>query len=473
MKRSTIFSLSLFFLFLASTAQAVVTSTGDVDPTDPTTWNDWITAYIGKTSMGSVSVDAGSEIVSGDTHLGDTANSTGTVTIDGSGSKWTSGPIYIGQQGTGQLDITDGGTMISANAWLGYSLGSKGVVNVSGSGSTWTSTNEIVPIFPSSSSYIFPLRSFYVGFKGEGEMHISDGAQVSCKNATIGDAFGSNGIVTVTGPDSRWSTHNQSIITFLDERTITTLFVGRQGTAQLDIDQGATVTAGGCSIGNAYGAKGTVNVSGAGSTWITNDEDGYLGTSTALYVGQAGEGHLNITDGASVTSEKSSIGYSFGSTGTVTIAGSSSSWNIDEDLHVGRSGTGSLHISDGAVLNCANSTIGDIYHASGTVTVSGSGSIWNSDGELLVGHQGAGQLTIADGAEIHVTKKTWVGADSHAIGTITFDDGTLSTISLSAAASDLRGTGTIETHGLLCDIPLQFNAARGPAQTLTLNDRLA
>ena len=70
-------------------------------------------------------------------------------------------------------------------------------------------------------------------------------------------------------------------------------------------------------IGCTSGSTGTVTVDGTGSTW-TNSGD--------LYVGYYGNGTLNITGGGAVSNTNGYIGYNSGSTGTVTVDGTGSKW---------------------------------------------------------------------------------------------------------------------------------------------------
>ena len=51
-------------------AFADVTATGDVDPADPATWTSSTYAYVGKTAVGSVTVDGNSDVVSGYAYIG-------------------------------------------------------------------------------------------------------------------------------------------------------------------------------------------------------------------------------------------------------------------------------------------------------------------------------------------------------------------------------------------------------------------
>lgn len=101
--------LALCTVFLTtSIAQATITATGSVDPRDPNTWTFSTNAYVGKAAIGTITVDADSDLISRCGYLGDESGATGTATISGVGSTWTTDQIMLGYSGTGQLNITDG-----------------------------------------------------------------------------------------------------------------------------------------------------------------------------------------------------------------------------------------------------------------------------------------------------------------------------------------------------------------------------
>ena len=122
-----------------------------------------------------------------------------------------------------------------------------------------------------------------------------------------------------------------------------------------------------------------VTVSGAGSTW---NSGGFL------YVGDYGNGMLNITGGGAVNSAYGYIGYWSGVPGVMTVSGTGSTWNNSYALLVGNSGSGTLTITGGGVVNNGGlGTIGNSPGSTGMVIVSGTGSTWNNSGNLFVGQR--------------------------------------------------------------------------------------
>ena len=66
----------------------------------------------GLSGSGTLEVTDGAAVSNSDGYLGYNSVSTGTVTVDGTGSTWTnSGDLYVGHYGIGTLDSTNGGLM--------------------------------------------------------------------------------------------------------------------------------------------------------------------------------------------------------------------------------------------------------------------------------------------------------------------------------------------------------------------------
>ncbi|MBN1589313.1 MAG: hypothetical protein JW888_07345 [Pirellulales bacterium] len=125
----------------------------------------------GYRSSGSLTLCDGVAVLSSDGCLGFMAGSTGTATVLGPGSTWTStGDFDVGYYGGGRLAIVDGGTVNSNLSNIGYGSASVGAVVVAGTGSTWNSIDQI-----------------YVGRDGEGTLTIVNGGTVSAPSLLIND----------------------------------------------------------------------------------------------------------------------------------------------------------------------------------------------------------------------------------------------------------------------------------------------
>ncbi len=145
-------------------------------------------------------------------------------------------------------------------------------------------------------------------------------------------------------------------------------------------------------IGGNAGSSGAVTVDGIGSLWQLADG------AASLTVGSSGEGSLTISNGGEVLNADSvlrtSIGDNAGSSGTVTVDGAGSKLtNINAGIFVGNSGNGTLNILNGGTVSNTFGSIGNSAGGEGTVTVSGTGSSWNNS-NLDIGDQGNGTLNI-------------------------------------------------------------------------------
>jgi T5SS/PEP-CTERM-associated repeat protein len=100
---------------------------------------------IGNRGTGTLNVTAGGAVnltgTSGSAILGNYTGSSGTATVSGAGSTWNRNSYFdliVGLSGTGVLSITGGGAVLSSNNTIGYLAGSTGTVTVDGAASTWT-----------------------------------------------------------------------------------------------------------------------------------------------------------------------------------------------------------------------------------------------------------------------------------------------------------------------------------------------
>jgi outer membrane autotransporter protein len=405
----------------AAFAQSV-SGSGDIAPVLPTPRPSWSPSpgqlFVGLSGTGTLTIENGGSVSTSETRVGWRASGIGTVTVTGTGSAWTnSGLLYVGEAGTGTLAIENGGTVTSGSlTYIGSSSGGTGKVTVTGAGSTWTNNDAL-----------------YVGREGTGTLIIEDGGTVSNAKGFVGWQTGSFGTVTVTGVGSTWT--NTDL-----------LRVGFFGTGTLTIEKGGTVSNTDAFVGDRAGSTGTVTVTGAGSSWTNN------GT---LNVGYSGTSTLTIADGGTVTSAGAggpagSIGVMAGSTGTVKVTGSGSTWLNngmlgDGELYVGQAGTGTLIVENGGWVKSTSGYLGYASGGSGTVTVTGTDSRWTVIGLLDVGRDGIGTLTIANGGAIE-SNGTEIGRNGAGTGSVTVT-GAGSALYTRGIAIGENGTLTVENGG--------------------------
>ncbi|MEX2307362.1 MAG: PEP-CTERM sorting domain-containing protein [Pirellulales bacterium] len=494
-------------------------------------WTTSSSIWIGGGGNGNLDIIAGGAVSSSKGIIGDKAGSTGLVTVDGAGSMWmTSSSIWIGDEGSGTLNITSGGTVVNAAGWIGYFSGSTGVVTVDGTGSTWTNSSVLdvgkggngtlnitgggavsntsgfigsktgstgMATVDGAGSTWTNSQQLQVGVDGNGTLSITSGGAVSSNGGFIGTNSGSTGLVMVDGAGSMWTnslflvvgnvgngtlnitgggavssrsgiiadeagsaglaTVNGVGSTWTNSRTLT---VANFGSGTLNITDGGTVTSSDGFIASEAGSTGLVTVAGTDSTWTNN---------SFLVVGNGGSGTLNVTGGGAVSNDRGHIGDNLGSAGVVTVDGAGSTWTSSYSINVGHEGSGTLNITGGGAVSGGYGVIGDHSSATGVVTVDGADTMWTNSSYLKVGHEGSGTLNITSGGVVIVGGDTFVSSVLGSSGTIVFDNGTLTTGGLLAVFDDLTGTGTVNTHGLVSDVDLVFDATNGLNRTFNLN----
>jgi T5SS/PEP-CTERM-associated repeat protein len=406
---------------------------------------------------------------------------------------WTASTTgYIGNNSSGAVIVTAGSTLLSRSGYVGYNGGATGLVSIDGAGSTWANNAGLT-----------------VGVSGAGTLNITNGGAASSRfDSYVGLNPGFTGTVNVDGTGSTWTNG-------------AALYVGYFGTGTMAITNGgmAGMQSDGI-LGNALGATGTVSVDGSGSMWTSNG---------ALYVGNAGNGVLNITHGGQAAAAGATyiaaggtgtgainFGDSGGTlttqtlyaaaaqvtgTGTIVARGlvsdgalvfgatqglnQSVNWisgsqnvaiQLDMsgasggmgDLGAGYQGAGTLTIAEGVAVTSGYGYLGYQAGSAGMATVTGSGSTWTNNQGLFVGNAGAGTLNILNGGVVTVTGTTYVAAGGTATGAINFgaSGGTLTTQSLYAGPAQFSGSGTIAARGMVSDGGVAFDAGHGLSQTL-------
>jgi fibronectin-binding autotransporter adhesin len=356
--------------------------------------------------------------------LGHQPGSTGTATITGPGSRWTSNySLNVGYSGAGQLRVEAGGQVSTPVGYLGANPGSTVTATITGPGSTWTASKEL-----------------YVGNSGSGALTVEDGGHVSSETlyASLGDLHGNGTIAATIGAvldaDLQFNAAHpaQDVLEFGEGGTLTVtagggyLGAGFKGLGSLTISEGVAVSGTAGYLGHNAGSTGTATITDPGSRWAI---------SHSFLVGYSGSGALQVKAGGQVSNIYGYLGFADGSMGTATITGAGSKWANSDELYVGRAGSGSLHVEAGGQVNNTTGYLGYNAGTTGSATITGPGSKWTNVTELYVGRDGSGSLTVEDGG--HVSAGT-----------------------LYASLGDLHGDGTIEsTRGAVLDADLQFNAA--------------
>ncbi len=131
-------------------------------------------------AQGTLTVDAGGQVITNSFFSGQFANSIGTTMVTGAGSIVTTGEMQIGSSGQGILNVEAGGQFFSGRTIIATFSTSVGTdVTVTGTGSTWTNSETLE-----------------VGRDGQATLNINNGGLVTVQDSTI---IGSQGSVVFGG----------------------------------------------------------------------------------------------------------------------------------------------------------------------------------------------------------------------------------------------------------------------------------
>ncbi|MEX3548438.1 MAG: autotransporter domain-containing protein [Burkholderia sp.] len=330
------------------------------------------------------------------------------------------GPIAVGNTGQGTLDLSDEiAVFVDGDIVFGSQAHSKGTGTL-GAGTLLYAT------------------TVFVGYAGNGAVNLTNGATlVSDGYFGIGNQGGGQGSVTLDGPGTGLIARGN-------------LYIAAGGNGSLNLSGGAyAAAAGNVVIGDQTGAQGVASLSGQGTLLNTGDE---------LWVGYAGNGSLNMADGAAATATSSVlIADQAGSTGTVSLAGAGTALTSGGWLFVGNGGEGQLHLTDGATATAGPSIrIGEVAGSQGQVTLVGPGTSLTSRGTLGIGNFGSGVLDVRDGATVSADGLVGFGTEpgSQGVGMFTGQGSSLTTTGPLAVGTGSSGVltitegATVNTDGL-------------------------
>jgi T5SS/PEP-CTERM-associated repeat protein len=463
--------------------------------------------FVGYGGTGSFTVQNGGGVTAVDTYVGHLAGSNGTATVTGVGSTWTtSGSIFVGNGGTGTFNVLSGGIVTSSSdVFLGYSAGSTGTLNVDGAGSKFTlatgktffvggsgfsgvtsgtgivnvtnggtldmnGTVTLLGVSGGTGTINFdastwnPGSAVAVGFSGTGTVNIANGSVATLNGQIIvGDSSTSKGTVAVSGAGSQFNS-----IALLD------VTIGQSGTGTFTVDNGASASfLGGLVIGADAGSSGTVSVQN-GSTFTTDRGD--------ITIGKNGSGTFNVLGDSTFLatvgtgpSANAFVGYAAGATGTLNVSGAGSSWLLPNgilfvggnDYSGGTAGTGIVNVTGGATLAPSSTVLGS---SGGTGTTNVDGSTFNT-GNLLVGYDGTGTVNITGGSVATISLGVVdLGDCGCANGTVTVSGAGSQFISTTGNSGDITigvdGNGTFNvrngaTATFATDVILGFGNGSG------------
>ncbi len=367
---------------------------------------------VGSASPATLAISNGGTLSSTTATIGSTPGATGTVTVSGTGSAWSSATwVSIGSNGAdGAVTVSNGAqftssrTGISTASWEAGS-GGTGSLTVTGAGTLWTNTGGVDVGRTAGST---------------ASLTVSDGATAHIYNTGIYTGAGAN--ITFTGPGTRVEVGNPNDST-------QAAWLSPAGGSIL-VSNGVSLYTSGTYVGAGTGSPGspvdptTMTVTGSTTTWDSGQRI-YVGGQTGG-VGD-GIGTLTVSGGATATTATLGVGMDTLSIGTLVLTGSGTrltaaanpTYSALGNAYVGYSGSATATVSNGATLRADNAV--RLAWASG------------GTGTLAIGAQ-AGSAAAAAGA---ITTPTIAFGDG--TGTLVFNHTNTGYILSSA----ITGTGTI------------------------------
>lgn len=353
---------------------------------------------VGQSGTGTLNIKQKGHVDGGYLRLGTQAAGVGTVNVEEEDSVLTTELFEIGSYGTGSLNITDKGYVTSSIvAILGYQAGSNGQVVVE-KGGEWLMKNNDSSI------------EFQIGNQGTGEATIREGGLITAENTIIGGNATGIGTLNVQDQDS--------VI------TVRRLYNGYFGNGKVNISNNGLINNKEYSlVGVQDGSHGVVNVTDKGH-W------NFLGTGEAfryIYIGDAGDGELNVSSEGKVDSGIITAGMKETGTGNITVKDKNSViTNLGTNL--GYDGHGEMNISnEGLVVSNGGSSLGYGETGVGKVSIT-TGGMWevNKNVYTTIGVAGVGNLNISDGGKFVSQNITFLGDKASGIGTLNLMDATSS-----------------------------------------------
>ncbi len=246
----------------------------------------------------------------------------GTVLVDGADSRWdvTSEEMHVGYEGSGTMTVSNGATVSVGNGAgtlvLATARVSTGIVNIGSGGAAGTLNVGTVQFGPTQfiesgwfgdaqlnfnhneANYVFnPVIAGYVKVQqiGTGTTYLNT------NGGFVGQINSTNGKLVITADYTRVSTPIPPS-TEPDpppvEIPLEHINVNANG-GVMELRDGGSIQASIVTVGGAAGSTGTLNITGAGSNMISEQE---IDPNTMLpvggfYIGTEGTGIVNVSNG--------------------------------------------------------------------------------------------------------------------------------------------------------------------------------
>ncbi|HTB63386.1 MAG TPA: autotransporter-associated beta strand repeat-containing protein, partial [Opitutales bacterium] len=405
-------------------------STGAVLVSDTSTvWNIADNFLVGNAGNGTLTI-ANAALVSlanGQVlTLGVQAGSNGTVNLNGGtlslgGSNGLAAGLgnYNFNFGGGTLRVTGSDLTTSINATLG--TGTNSTLNTNGFNATWSGNL-------SGAGGLIKTNNGFLALNGTntfggglalngGTLDINSASAIGTGTLTIAggnlDNTSGAGVTLTTNNAQNWNLNFNFIGT--NDLNLGTGAVTMNATRTITVTNGNLTVGGVISDGgNAYG----LTKIGAGTLILTGNET-YSGTTNI------NNGTLEVADGGSLfNSARLNVANQFGVNATFTV--SNTTLDIPNSaIQIGSASNGTINIINGANLTTSGTQIGTGESGFSTGLVSGANSSWTVLGQFNVGWESAGCLTVGPGATMTVTGPFVVGEGTLGPGTLIINGGTV------------------------------------------------
>ncbi len=381
---------------------------------------------IGVGGAGTLTAEGGGTLVAGNLFIAE--GGTGTVDLTGAATtiKIGAGGVGVGEGGTGQLTLEQGATL-SITGGLNIGVGGDGSLTAEGGGT-------------------LVAGGLFIAEGGTGTADLT-GAATTIKIGTGGLGIGEGG----TGQLTLEQGATLSITGGLN------IGVGSTGIGTFDIESGATLVSQGAAIGG-FTTSGPTSVPGTGTVLLNNAEWQSSG-QIEVGAGQGGTGTLDVENGATLTSVGATIG---GLTTSQTIAAATGSvlvdaayWQSNGQIEVGggSGGTAQLQVEDGATLQATATLaatnpfliVDENIAGNASIDVGGTTTLLDAgNNSVIIGNAGFGTLTVHDGAVLDAGN---AGKDAaFVLGSLSGSDG-VATVTGAASRIDVNGGAVIGESG--------------------------
>jgi len=155
------------------------------------------------------------------------------------------------------------------------------------------------------------------------------------------------------------------------------------------------------SYTNNQNINGTLTINAAGNPTLTLNSGASLSNLNYLIVGRTQKGQLLVNTNVTLKSTGDALlGQEVNSTGVMTVTGAGATWTNAETVYSGYAGNGTLNILNGATASSASGVLGWYPQGVGTVNVNGVGSQWVIANDIRVADEGAGVLNVQNGGKV-------------------------------------------------------------------------